>query len=332
MRLLRLLAFALFLFAVAACQPAAAPPEEDEGPLRIALDKWVGYAPLVIAEERGLFEQYGVEVELVITANNEETRQLLITKQVDLATAVTFDPVAQAAAGLPIQIVWLFDTSSGGDVVVGNRDVQTPADLRGKRIGLRYGSFSHAFIQSALTHYDIDESEVQFVNLSEDQIPAALASGQIDAGHTWEPYLSDAVANGGRIVFTSADVPSVIMDCLAMQAEVGEARAYDVQAVINAVAEAAAWWQANPEAGNQIASERFELSAEDVSAIVSGLTLYDAQDNLTLLAGTGEQTAAAFIAPVITAFAESGVIQGVPDFADVFNKDFITTLGAQAGG
>jgi len=331
MNLLRLLVLALLLIAVSACQPATTPPEEDHAPLRIALDKWVGYSPVAIAEAQGLFAQHGVEVEVVLADNNEHARQLLVTKQVDLATIVTFDAVAQAAAGLPIEVVWLFDTSSGGDVIVASSAIQTPEDLRGKRIGLRYGSFSHAFVQSALTHYGIDESEVQFVNLGEDAIPAALASGQIDAGHTWEPYLSDAVADGGRVVFTSADVPSVIMDCLAIQAEVAEDRADDVQAVISAVGEAAAWWQQNPDAGNQIAAERFDLPADEVSAIVSGLTLYDAADNTSLLTITGEDTAIAFIRPVVEAFAEAGVIQGVPELTQVFNAQFVMQISAESG-
>jgi NitT/TauT family transport system substrate-binding protein len=318
------------LLFIAACQPAAS-ETADSAPIRIGAERWVGFTPLYIADQQGFFEQAGVDVEFVLTDNTEQTRQMLINRELELGTSLTFDTLAQAAAGIPMQVVWLFDTSVGGDVIVGDASIATPADLAGKTIGLRFGSFSHAFVLASLAQYNLSADDITIVNLNEDQVPAALADGTIDAGHTWEPYLSEATANGEQVILTSTEVPGVIMDSLAAHSHTLEERSDEVQRVIEALTQANVWWQANPTEGNAIAAEIMGLPATEIEAILTGLDIYDGAENRALFSA---ETDAPWLAleGIVPNFVEAGVLREVPDFSTVFNGSFVIGLDVSAVG
>jgi len=307
---------------------AANPSDQSAFPsLRIGVNPWVGYGPLYIAAERGFFAQEGVDVELVNT-NYDEGEVALAMKQVDANAMVFSDAVAQAAAGIPLQLVWVFDNSAGGDVVVGSSDVARPEDLRGKRIGFSYGTFSQLFVSRGLANYGLTPDDVTVVNLPQAGIPAALAAGQIDAGHTVDPYLAETLQNGGHILFTSADTPGVIVDGLAFQSQVARERPEDVQAVVRALAAATQWWLDNPDEGNQLVARSMGIPPQDMAGIMSGVRLLSLSDNLTAFSPftLGDQSLYESARFASELFAQSGIIDQTPDLHQLINSSFVQTL------
>ena len=248
-------------------------------PLKMGHVPWVGFGAIYIADKQDFFEAEKVAVEIMPYQSYSDLSADFATRKLDISTTAYADAIAQAAAGVPLQIVWVFDSSNGGDVVVGSPQISTIEDLRGKRIGLEYGTFSHLFVLEGLKKHGLTENDVQLVNVTADQVPQAIASGQIDAGHTWEPFLSEVVANQGQVLFTSAETPGIILDALRVHAAITAQRSGDIQKVMRAIAHATQWWQANPEAGNQIVAEALGLSASEIPAILTGVHLFNLTEN-----------------------------------------------------
>lgn len=295
--------------------------------LRIGINPWVGYGILNIAVEQGFFEQEGITVELVNSTYDDGAVDFAM-KRLDGNSMVFSDSIAQAAAGIPLQVVWVFDNSAGGDVVVGTEAVAGPADLRGKRIGFSYGTFSQLFVLSGLANYGLNPEDVTVVNLPQADIPAALANGTIDAGHTVDPYLSEALNNGGHVLFSSAETPGVIVDALVFQAEVIEDRPDDVQAVVRAVANATNWWQANADEGNTIIAQAMEIPAQDMAAILSGVQIFGVENNLVALdpATQGSESIYESARFASRLFTESDIIEQSPDVETLINPAFVQAL------
>jgi NitT/TauT family transport system substrate-binding protein len=295
--------------------------------LRIGFNPWVGYGPLYIAEEKGFFEQEGITVELV-NANYDEGAVNFAMKQLDGNSMVFSDSIAQAAAGVPVQAVWIFDNSAGGDVVVGSAAIEEPADLRGLRVGFSYGTFSHLFVLRGLANYGLNSEDVTVVNLPQADIPAALARGEIDAGHTVDPYLSEALTQGGHVLFSSAETPGVIVDALVFQAEVIEERPDDVQAVVHAIANATDWWQENLEEGNTVVAAATGIPSEDMAAIMSGVQIFGIEQNRVALdpATQGSESIYESAQFASTLFTESEIIEQAPDLNALINPAFVQAL------
>lgn len=91
-------------------------------------------------------------------------------------------------------------------LVAKDESVRTAADLRGARIAVPFSSTSHYSLLNALRGAGLDpKRDVELVNLSPDNLPAAWQSSRIDAAYVWDPVLSD-IASSGHRVLTSANV------------------------------------------------------------------------------------------------------------------------------
>jgi NitT/TauT family transport system substrate-binding protein len=72
--------------------------------------------------------------------------------------------------------------------------VRAPADLRGKRIGTLRHTSSHFYAVKTLRAAGLSEADAAVVHVPLDDMPAALARGDIDALSIWEPVAEAAVA------------------------------------------------------------------------------------------------------------------------------------------
>lgn len=89
-------------------------------------------------------------------------------------------------------------------IVPGSSPIKTVADLKGKRIATTRGSIGHYLAIATLERAGIKLSDVSLRFMQPADAKAALASGNVDAWSTWDPYVAlaeqrdhdRAVANG----------------------------------------------------------------------------------------------------------------------------------------
>jgi NitT/TauT family transport system substrate-binding protein len=327
MTLARLGLLALLL-AVAACGTAQQAANDELPPLRVGLIVWPAVGPVNIALEKGFFAQEGVEVEVVSYNNYNQAVSDLAGRDLDGAHTVFSDGIAQAAAGIPVQLVWVLNSSNGADVLVGSSAAADLEALKGKRVGLAFGSFSQLFVMSELRERGFQDEDVTLVNVLAEDVPRAMAAGEIDAGHTWDPYLSEVVAAGGTPLFSSADAPGVIVDAFFFQQAVIEERPQDIQAFLQAFVNAQKWWAENPDEGNQIVAQAHGMSVEDMQAFLSGLRVFSLEDNRQAIDPNNTNPNSLYQSGqlAIELFRDFGVIEEAPDLAEIINPSFVQAV------
>ena len=137
-----------------------------------------------------------------------------------------------------------------------DRKLPIPADLEGQRIGVLLGTSYELYINEVLKLGGLTKSDVTMVNLSPEEVVAALQNDQIDAGYTWEPVTTDAINNGYKVVYTSETVGSLfIPDGIVFRASVVEERPEDVRAFLKAWFEAVEYRKNKPEEGKSTDSQ-----------------------------------------------------------------------------
>ena len=118
-------------------------------------------------------------------------------------------PTAKALSeplDLPLDVTGVNSVIGTSEALVA-RDAASPADLRGRRIGVPYSSTSHYSLLKVLEAEGLDyRTDVELVNLSPDKLPAAWESGGVDAAYVWNPTLDELVAAGGTVLVDSAEV------------------------------------------------------------------------------------------------------------------------------
>ena len=205
-------------------------------PFKITLHSWPGYYHSYIAKEQGFFVEAGVHVEITLVEDIDANLQSFVAGNADAAFGLQSDAYLLASQGVPLKIVYIADFSNGGDVVISQPEIRTVADLRGKTVSVdKLNGFNHIFLAELLRLNGLTEEDVNIVPVIASEVPAALREGRIDAGQTWEPYKSKALAAGNRLLATTADAPGIVTDVLMVKREVMEKRGDDVRAVVKAL-------------------------------------------------------------------------------------------------
>lgn len=246
--------------------------------LRVAIDKWPGYYPLIIADERGYFETRGLEVEISLPEDTDRMLAEFTAQTYDIVAVALGDLITVAAMSPQVRVCLVTDESSGGDAIVGRVPLESAGDIQGQRVSTNLGGFGELFVSAWLEQSGHTSADVTLLNVESADVPASLAAGEIDAGHCWEPYVSQAVAQGGSIWFSSKDTPGLIPDVLATHEEVIESRREDMKRFIDAWFEAQEWWLANETAGNALIEDALELEAGSVS--LNGIRLLNREENI----------------------------------------------------
>lgn len=103
-------------------------------------------------------------------------------------------------AGGPLQVVEVIRREgryATNLLVPKDSPIQTPADLKSKRIAVNRGSIGHYLAIRVLNQAGLQSSDVAFINLLPSEAHSALITGQADAWATWEPFSTLGVTQDG---------------------------------------------------------------------------------------------------------------------------------------
>lgn len=151
--------------------------------LTLMLDWFVNpnHGPIVIAQERGYFDQQGIEVKIQEPADPSTPPKLVAAGKVDLAISYQPSLTIDVAAGLPlIRSATLIATPLNTLMVLDNGKNDTLADLKGKNIGIAIAGNEEATIGTMLGQEGVKFSDVNIINVGW-ALSSSLASGKVDA-------------------------------------------------------------------------------------------------------------------------------------------------------
>ncbi|NOH78186.1 ABC transporter ATP-binding protein [Vibrio sp. RE86] len=151
--------------------------------LTLMLDWFVNpnHGPIVIAKERGYFEQQGIEVNIQEPADPSTPPKLVAAGKVDLAISYQPSLTIDVAAGLPlIRSATLIATPLNTLMVLDNGKNDNLGDLKSKNIGIAIAGNEEATIGTMLGQEGVKFSEVNIINVGW-ALSSSLASGKVDA-------------------------------------------------------------------------------------------------------------------------------------------------------
>ncbi|MBI2952935.1 MAG: ABC transporter substrate-binding protein [Chloroflexi bacterium] len=170
-----------------------------------------GYAPLWVTKEKGLFEKYGLDVEMPYIASSAPLIQSMLAGEISMAGGGGSAVVASGVEGSDVVLI----ASMSDLMVLGlytSPSIQRIQDLKGKTAGVtRFGSATDFGTRNTLKKFglepDKDVSIVQMGGVPE--IRAGLESGAIQASVFGPPDSFVAKKAGVRelLTFRELDIP-----------------------------------------------------------------------------------------------------------------------------
>jgi len=248
--------------------------------VKVAFATWVGYGPLYIAKDKGFFDQYGLDVELMIIDDESQYAAAMASGSIDALGNVLDREVIHYAKGTPEVVLFAMDESSGGDGIIATADVKSLADLKGKNIGLDKSSTSYFFFLTAIEKAGLSEAAVTIHEMGASDAGAAFVAGKLDAAVSWEPWLSKASdREGGHVLVSSKDFPRTIVDVFVMRRDFADKHPEAAVGMTKAWLDAVAWYQANADEGNAIMAKHLGEKPEDIADMASGVTFFGREGN-----------------------------------------------------
>jgi NitT/TauT family transport system substrate-binding protein len=195
--------------AIAAGPKPLDPPQK----VKIAYVPIMKFATAYVAADRGLFKKYGLDVTFEKVKSGTEAIAFLSQGTVDVGgIAIVTSLWNSWNRGLDIRVI----APGGLEPMKGSSTnlllskkaaeagVKTVADLKGKRVGVAGGpgSGSEYLVAKALEQVHLTIRDVNLMNISNPDIPAALAGGTIDAGLAGPPFSTQALAGGATVLAT----------------------------------------------------------------------------------------------------------------------------------
>lgn len=144
---------------------------------------------LYLAQQKGFldeeFSKDNIRIELINFANGPAANEALIAGELDIANAIGDQPMITGIAGgsnAKALTTLSRQTSTQGIYIKSDSEITKVEDLRGKRIALGIGTFTHKCVIGILEEHGISENDVELINIP--LVPdclAALEKGDIDA-------------------------------------------------------------------------------------------------------------------------------------------------------
>lgn len=192
--------------ALAGCSPSTpADTPAEQPPISFMYSPYADYAPFFVAQEKGYFEEVGLEVELIAKGGSSgETFQHVSTGNVTGGGASWASGLFNAtAAGASLAILASVSKvpASGPNpsplMVSTQSGINDASELKGKKIGTPgQTGFGYYSIAKALESVGLTLDDIEPVNLGAGDIIPALANGSVDASWTIEP-ISTAISSEG---------------------------------------------------------------------------------------------------------------------------------------
>ena len=304
----------LLAIAMALLLPQCSPPPAATAnkPLRIGIDLWAGYYPLVLAEDLGYLKAANVAVKIVTPQNTGRMLAEFAARDYDAVCVSLADVIPVTRAVPDLRIVLISDESTGGDQILARKEITGAADLRGKKIGTRLGGYGELFVRRMLSKHGVSMGEVELVDADAAKVPEMLGRGDIDLGHTWGPYAGEAMRRGMQAMFTSKETPSLVLDGMVFRGDTVERRPDEVRALVHAWFRAVQWWKANPAEGDLRIEKRMNLPPGEARPV--GIKILCAAENLALMQATdGPPPLAVTLRDCIDCFVARGSLLQRPD-------------------
>lgn len=249
--------------------------QHSQKPLVVGWSLWNGWYPMALAQELKLFEKHGVAVRPVLYRNYSDILPDLSSGKLDAGFSGMYETLK---ANIPdIRIVLVTDHSNGAEGLIVAPSIRSPGDLRGKRIGTQGAlSGSEFLITTYLRIRGISPRDITMLSVPPENVLEQMPR-KIQGGYTWDPFLTQGEKKGYRLLFTTADMPGLIVDIVAFHGAVAKSRPEDVKAFVRAWFEAQEYWRDHPDKARTIIARVTGLK-EEVSS--SGCRIFYRADNL----------------------------------------------------
>jgi len=251
----------------------------NKGKVKVTINSWVGFGPLFIAQEAGIFEKHGLSIEIVRMENAPDRRASLLNDRVQVVASTLDDLAVTLSQGVSATAFCCADYSYGGDAIIAKKGI-TLDSIRNFSIAVQPGFVHHFFLLYVL--YEKDSTLIDNLKISPmlaNDAGAAFLAGNVDVAVTWQPYIFQALENGsGDTLATTKRYPWAMFDIFIAKEDWLKKNPKFVAKFRDSWDEALDYMEKNPEKSLKILSENLGFDTDEVKAMLDDIKFLTSEE------------------------------------------------------
>lgn len=293
--------------------------------VNLGFSAWPGWFPWQVAQEQGIFQTHNAAVNLQWFDGYLESISTLTAGQIDANSQTLGDTLSSVAGGADQVVVLVNDNSTGNDKIIVSEDINTVADLRGKKVAAEEGTVDHFLLLLGMEQAGLSPQDIQFIPLETGQAATAFVAGQVDAVAVFAPFTTQALRrSGSKELFSSKDFPGAISDHLVVSRQVLYESPETIQSLVDSWFATLDYIQKNPERAYSIMAKRANVSVEEYKEYAGGTRLFTIEENLKAFQPGNSMTSLLYAADELSQFLmDVGLAQNKPNTTLLFDDRFV---------
>ena len=258
--------------------------------LPVPVSPWPGYGYLALAAQRGLDQQQGIRIDVRRYADPQLILRDLAWRRLPLAQLTTMELVdlcSRVPRRCPV-VVLALDESRGADQLLLAHDLPDLKALKGQAVAVTPNSLGPFLVSRALEQAGMTLQDVSLPNIPLREMPARLASGELNAAAMYPPFSSWALRTGkARVVFDSSSIPGEIHNVLVVDRRFLASNRDLVARLLRAWQAAHRYAAEHPRSANAWLAEVQGLSVAEFETVQDGIVYLPLEQQRQLLAPGG---------------------------------------------
>lgn len=205
------------------------------------------FAPVFIADQKGFFKAEGLDVQVRPFSSGAEATEGFRSGAADFLVASDV-PLIYLLVGGDTVMLAQFSANPDMLVIVGQKGVVNPADLKGKKVGLVTKSASEYLLNSYLKRGGLTVNDVERVHLAPfDQVPA-MARGDVQALSSWKPFdlkLAQVAGDKQQVLANNGQEKYTLYSGIVARRDFAAKNPADTEKVLRAIGKASRWLSDN---------------------------------------------------------------------------------------
>ena len=278
------------LAALAFALMVSVPKAQAADKIRILCPTWLGFAPVLVANDLGYFKADGLEVEMKFEDDRTNVLAALARGDIEVDMRTVGEHQGRPRDDkTPGVIIGTIDKSVGGDGVIADGSIGSVADLKGKTVAAEPNIPARLLLQLALREKGLTLKDLSIKDIATADTAAVFADTSIAAVATYEPFMTQSLktseARKPKILVSSKD-SEIIIDIITARQDDLAANPGKYAKFLKGIYKAVDYYKSNPAEFIKLAAPHFNLSEADAKEVLDHSLVYTSLSDALGLIGT----------------------------------------------
>lgn len=284
----------------------------------------MGYYPLTLADKTYLFKKNNVYVDVNTFSSTTEVLQAMKEGDIQGACLTLDEVLSLIESGIHGKVVLIIDYSMGGDMIVGQKNIESIEELEGKTIGYEGTVVGEFVLERALYLNHIIKSRVHLIDIPVENWISSFNEKKVDALVCFDPFATTLLKEeNGNLLFSSTEIPFEIIDVLFFTEAFYDNNKTAITNIVKSWFDALLYLETNTEEAIQIISSAKNIYPDDYKQGLKGIVAPGLEVNKVVFNSKLDKNIYKYSQVIIDFMIAKGLLSKRINTNDIFQSEIL---------